>query len=417
MKLSRFLSLTIGYLLLGLGISPITSTLFPSLGNLIEPFIFIGALIITRKESFHIPFWEVFRSQKSIIAIILLVLFGLIGLVTPIGNIVSNELYKYVYADLRACYLFYFSFLLLCSNKWNNEQKVIFLRKIVWIIIVMGFYATYNKLQENIIDNGSTVERVLGIPTHFLVIQSFLYSRTNKYLQSIILIVLGGYYAVFSYARINIFFFGVQVLLFLVPLLITKSRGFFQSAAKKVVLVGVVVSLFAIIPKAYDYYTSSEGGRAQVQRIQDGEEGERTRSLIVPFTDMEFYLLPEGLGWRNHIYKLGQHYNYKILSTQDSCFLYLFYHFGFFVGLFLNLYILLSIYKNFMKQIKHLTSDTLLIGLVALAFLMGFFTQGIYFTVPQNAVAGGLMLFIITKRHQLAMQSIPSQHHPLRKTN
>lgn len=406
MNLSRFLSLSIGYLLLSLGVSPITSKLFPGIGNVIEPFIFIGALIITRKESFHIPFWEVFKSHKSIVALVLLVIFGLVGLVTPIGNIDDNDLVKFVYADFRSCYLFYYSFLLLCNNKWDNEQKVIFLRKIVWIIIVMGFYATYDKLNENIIGNGSSVERVLGIPTHFLVIQSFLYSRMSRYIESVILLVLGGYYAVFSYARINIFFFAVQVLLFLIPLLITKSRGFFQSATKKMVLIGVVVSLFYVIPKAYDYYTSSEGGRAQVQRIQDGQESERTNSLFVPFTDMDFYFLPEGLGWRNHIYKLGQHYNYKILSTQDSSFLYLFYHFGFFIGLFLNVYILFSIYKNFVREVKHPTSVTFLIGLVALAFLMGFFTQGIYFTVPQNAVAGGLMLYIITKRHQLAVQNI-----------
>lgn len=31
-----------------------------------------------------------------------------------------------------------------------------------------------------------------------------------------------------------------------------------------------------------------------------------------------------------------------------------------------------------------------------LAFGIGFFTQGVYFTVPQNAVAGGLMLALLS---------------------
>ena len=43
--------------------------------------------------------------------------------------------------------------------------------------------------------------------------------------------------------------------------------------------------------------------------------------------------------------------------------------------------------------------NAILLGFLLLAFLMGYFTQGIYFTVPQNAVAGGIMLFLVSKQN------------------
>lgn len=407
MKLLRQLPSFTGYLLLCFGLSPLSVSLFSSIGsNIIEPFVLAGALIVSKKESFHIPFGEVFKSKQNIITITTLILLGIIGLMTPIGISDNRLLFKYVYADLRTCYLLYFSFLLFRNKSWSSEQKVSFLKKFNWIIIAMGFLATYNKLH---IDNTSSAERVLGIPVHFIVIQSFLYSRTNHYLLNIILLSLGGYYAIFSYARINIFFFAIQVLLFSFPLLTSSTRNKFGTVTRKILLVGTVAILSFAIPKAYDFYVSSETGKTQVDRIENGKEGERVSSLIVPFTDMDFYLTPEGLGWRNHIYKLGVHYNFKIISTQDSCFLYTFYHFGFFAGLFFNAYILFSILKNFIRKAKHPDLETLQIGFVALAFLMGFFTQGIYFTMPQFAAAGGIMFYIITNYNHT--NGVKNQHN------
>ena len=89
----------------------------------------------------------------------------------------------------------------------------------------------------------------------------------------------------------------------------------------------------------------------------------------------------------------------KIVSTQDSCWLYLFYHFGFIVGLILNVLIFKYIIKNYTFYLALLSTNSILLGFVLLAFLMGYFTQGIYFTVPQNAVAGGIMLFLISKQN------------------
>lgn len=262
----------------------------------------------------------------------------------------------------------------------------------------MGFVATYDKVQANLL-GVNEVERLLGIPVHFLVIQTFLYCREQKFIPCLLLLILGAYYAVFSFARINIFFFVIQLMMVFCSLVISKSKSLWQSLFKKLTIVLVIASLFYVFPKAYDFYSSSETGKVQINRMTEEDEGERKSSLIVPFTDVDFYILPEGLGWRNHIDKIGRHYNYKILSTQDSCWLYLFYHFGFIVGLIISILIFEFIIKNYRYSLSHFSVDTLLLGLLLLAFLMGFFTQGIYFTVPQNAVAGAFMLFLTSKQY------------------
>ena len=391
------LYLSLGYFLIALGISPLTTTMFPQIGNLIEPFLFIGVILVNKHNCSKVPFKDTFLDKKCLFLIIVLFIFSLIGLLTS-NNSTNNECQKLVYADFRSCFLFGYSVLLFNNRKWSIREKIVFLKRIIWIIIIMGFVATYDNVQANIA-GVSSVERLLGIPVHYLVIQTYLYCREQKYIFCILLLALGAYYAVFSFARINIFFFIVQLLMLLYSLVLSKGKSLWQSLLKKLTIVFVITSLIYIIPKAYDFYSSSETGKAQINRMTDENEGERKSSLIVPFTDIDFYIYPEGLGWRNHIEKISRHYNYKILSTQDSCWLYLFYHFGFIVGLIINIMIFRYIIYNYKYYLSHISTNTILLGFLLLAFLMGYFTQGIYFTVPQNAVAGGIMLFLISKQN------------------
>lgn len=392
------LGLFFGYFLIALGISPLTTTMFPQIGNIIEPFLLVGIVFVNKYNYSKIPFKDTFLGKKNLFLIIILLIFSLIGLLTPIVAANNNEYQKLVYADFRSCFLFGYSLLLFSNRKWNIKEKAVFLKRIIWIIIIMGFVATYDKLQANIL-GVNDVERLLGIPVHYLVIQTYLYCREQKYTFCILLLALGAYYAVFSFARINIFFFVVQLLTLLCSLVVSNGKSLWQSLFKKMTIVLVVSSLFYIIPKAYDYYSSSETGKAQINRITEENEGERKSSLIVPFTDFDFYIYPEGLGWRNHINKISSHYNHKILSTQDSCWLYLFYHFGFILGLIINILIFRYIIINYKFYLSHFSTNSILLGFLLLGFLMGYFTQGIYFTVPQNAVAGGIMLFLISKQN------------------
>ena len=100
----------------------------------------------------------------------------------------------------------------------------------------------------------------------------------------------------------------------------------------------------------------------------------------MPFVDIENYLLPEGIGWRNHIDKISKRYNYKILSTQDSCWLYLFYHFVFFIGLYSVFILFKNLSKFIIQTITHFSINAIERFYVLLAFLIGFFyTRSIFY--------------------------------------
>lgn len=393
--------LLIGYFSLALGISPLTTQILPQIGNIIEPFILFGIFLINKNNSYKIPFSIVFKSKRSISILIFLFAFSIIGCFTPTGLNYTNDLYKHIYADFRSCYLFIYSILLISNNQWIYEQKEQFLKRLFGIVIILGFIYSYRLISENALNTNGTIERTLGIPFHYLIIQNLLYYKSRRYWIHFVLLAIGAYYAIFSYARINIAFFLIQILIVVTPLLLSKSKKISHSLLKFTVLITLISSLSYIIPKAYEYYSSSEGGKAQINRIIGTgnsikeNEGERFKSLYMPFVDIDNYLLPEGIGWRNHIDKISKRYNYKILSTQDSCWLYLFYHFGFFIGLYSVFILFKNLSKFIIQTITHFSINTLERFYVLLAFLIGFFTQGVYFTTPQNAVAGGIMLILL----------------------
>ena len=386
----RWLRLCFGFIILSLGLSPITTQLLPSLGNVIEPFVLFGIFVINRNSPFKIPFVRVFKSKPSIYGMFFLIIMAVVGLLTPQGSITMGNVYTNIYADFRACYIFFYIFLLLLNRGWNSEQKAFFLKWLVWPIIMWGFIYSYRVLGDNTEEGG----RTLGLPVHFLLIQTFLYHKSGNYLVHFVLLAIGMYYAVFALARINIFLFVIQALVVALPLFLSKAESAKQ-ALMKLVAAGLLVFLLCkVVPMAYDFYLSSEGGKAQIERItgavnSTGEaEGERTKSLYVPFTDAEFFLLPEGLGWRNHVYKIGHHYHYEILSTQDSCWLYLYYHFGLLGGLFFS-FLLLDYLMKCVKKFRVINMEDSEKVLMGIAFAMCFLTQGVFFTVPQSALAGG----------------------------
>lgn len=393
----RWLRLCFGFIILSLGLSPITTQLLPSLGNVIEPFVLFGIFVINRNSSFRIPFARVFKSKQSIYGLSFLVAMALVGLLTPQGTIMMGNLYTNIYADFRACYIFLYTLLLLRNRGWSSEQKVFFLKCFVWPIIIWGLIYSYRALGVNMGEG----ERTLGLPVHFLLIQTFLYHKSGNYLILFTLLAIGAYYAVFALVRINIFLFVIQVLVVALPLFLSKAKSAQQSLVKLLVASLLVFLLCKVVPMAYDYYLSSESGKAQVERITGAvnstseAEGERIKSLYVPFTDADFFLLPEGLGWRNHVYKIGYHFNHKILSTQDSCWLYLYYHFGLLGGLYFS-FLLLGYLMKCVKTFCVLNIDSSEKVLMGVAFAMCFFTQGVFFTVPQCALAGGIMLSLLS---------------------
>ena len=108
------LGLFFGYFLIALGISPLTTTMFPQIGNLIEPFLLAGVVFVNKYGCSRIPFKDVFLNNKCLLLIIVLLIFSIIGMFTPsiIIHKDNDGILKLVYADFRSCFLFGYSMLL-----------------------------------------------------------------------------------------------------------------------------------------------------------------------------------------------------------------------------------------------------------------------------------------------------------------
>lgn len=390
------IGIALGYSALALAFTPLTTHL--PLGNIIEPFIGIGIYLITSYNSFKIPFLRVFASKRCIYCLLGLLAMSIIGIFTPIGPIMGNNIYSNIYADMRSCFIFAFTILLLKDNGWRDEDKAFFLKSLIWLIILGGFIDSYQRIMVSQIDGG----RTLGIPYIFLVLQTFFYSKRINYAVFALLLSIGVFYAIYSLARINILLFSIQVLILIISVATQKSKSVLQVISKVSVLSLIAIALFKFVPKSIELYESSEGGKAQVERITNvvnskgGSEGERAKSMYVMWEEPEYFLIPEGLGWRNHIYKISSHFNYTILSTQDSCWLYLYYHFGLIGGIFLSILLLKKLF-DFIFSLKKINPENLCKCVMMGAFLICFSVQGVFLTVPQFALGGGIMLSLISK--------------------
>lgn len=113
------LGLFFGYFLIALGISPLTTTMFPQIGNLIEPFLLVGVISVNKYGCSRIPFRDTFLDKKCLFLINILLIFAIIGILTPSIIIHNNNdgILKLVYADFRSCFLFGYSLLLFINRK------------------------------------------------------------------------------------------------------------------------------------------------------------------------------------------------------------------------------------------------------------------------------------------------------------
>lgn len=63
------LGLFFGYFLIALGISPLTTTMFPQIGNIIEPFLLVGFVFVNKYNYSKIPFKDTFLGRKYVFSI------------------------------------------------------------------------------------------------------------------------------------------------------------------------------------------------------------------------------------------------------------------------------------------------------------------------------------------------------------
>lgn len=391
-----------GFVLIAFSISQIAIFVTQKItgANLIEPFLFLGFYIISRDIRFRRPIFDVFKSKTFSSSIIFLSFFFVLGILSSSeGNIYYSNPIVNCYSDFRISILIVYVFLLLTSKSWHSNNREVFLQKVLWPFILFDLISS-----RILIESSQESVRVLGaVPSAVIVLMSF-YLRKGKYLISLTLLSICGYHAVFSSSRnyFVIFFLGYLLYIYYI---FFKRKNIKFNYFKRLILLFITIFLpIILMPIVYSFWDSDPSRsihtieRTQQMLDSNGDtEGERLNSLLLPFTDTEFYLIPKGFGWKNHIDKIQDHYKRgEVISSMDSTFYYLFYHYGFFVGFIINLSILVFIFKSifFKKNYR----DRITKVFFAVLFLTSFFTQSSTMALLQFAFVNSVLLALLHER-------------------
>lgn len=391
-----------GFVLIAFSISQIALFVTQKItgANFIEPFLFLGFYIISRDLRFRRPVFDVLKSNTFLSSVLFLMVFFVIGILTAgDGSIYYSNPIVNCYSDFRISVLIVFIFLLVTSKRWHVNNRELFLIKILWPFILFDLVSS-----RILIESSQESVRVLGaVPSATIVLMSF-YLKKGRYLISLALLFICGYHAVFSSSRNYMVIFFLGYLLY-VYYIIFKRKKIKVNYFKRLVLLFITIVLPIILaPIVYNFWDSDPSRSIHtIQRTQqmmdsDGDtEGERLNSILLPFTDAEFYLIPNGFGWKNHIDKIQNHYKKgEVISSMDSTFYYLFYHYGFFVGFIINLSILVFVFRSFFSKINY--SDQITKGFFAVLFLASFFTQSSTMALLQFAFTNTVLFALLHER-------------------
>lgn len=128
----------------------------------------------------------------------------------------------------------------------------------------------------------------------------------------------------------------------------------------------------------------SDGSRSihSVNRVKEtfsgeSKETERYNSLILPLTDSPYYIIPHGFGWRGFTDEIQDRYGRnKILSSMDSIFYYLCFHYG----LILTAIIFILLIKFLLRKYRLLKNKSKVNFIILmLYFATAFLTQATIF--------------------------------------
>lgn len=363
--------------------------------NFIEPFLLLGFFIISKDIKFRAPIFSVLKSKAFGFSILFLSLFFIIGLLTSgNGSAEFPNPIQNCYSDFRASILAVFVFFLLTSEKWEIKNRELFLVYMLWPFI---FFDVISSML--LTSSSDETVRVLNAVPSVVVVLMILYLRKDKFIIALGLLSICGYHAVFSFSRNYILIFIIGYLFYMYFLIFgrkTKINYF-----KKQLLLSLTVFLpLILVPVVYSFWEADVDRSIHTieltQQLIDskgGTESQRTNSLVLPFTDTDFYMLPHGLGWKNHIGVIQSHYTRgELWSSMDSTVYYLFYHYGFLIGLVLNVIILGFVLKSIFS--KKNQRDRIIKSCCAILFLSSYFTQSTTMTMLQFAF-GNSMLFAL----------------------
>lgn len=402
-KVNSFLFIS-GLLLLAFSfswVSPLITALITG-SNLIELFIVFGFILIflSGHPSAKV-FMQIFQSKQFHIVVCLLLCFAVIGMLSGDGNI------SFVYADFRANLTFVFFIQFFTAKGWdklNNKYREQFLVITFAAITFMDIISV--ALRPYLASDWVISKQPLLILAPALL--AIFYIRKEKFFVSSIFIFAMLYQAVIGFYRF--YYLTCIVIILLIAFLVfrnTFKRGIKSSAKLKSILLvtGIVVTIIVSAAKVYDYWTSSESRMIHsINRTEDflndtGTEKERIGSVNAILLAPERLIIPKGIGWRSFQKMIVREYeDFQIVSSMDSCFFYVAYHYGIIVFGLMIVFAAVIIIRSFKRKFPQ---DVAFDRIIRLAFLMlfvvSFSSHGIMFTTPQGAFVFGSFFAIILK--------------------
>lgn len=382
-------------------LSPLITALITG-GNLIEIFLVIGLVLLqqSRHPSVEIMY-SILKSVKFQITFLFLLCFAVLGILNTNGE------FAFVYADLRSNLMFIFFILLFTSRRWNSWKPSFRIEIITGIYAIITAMDILSIILRPYLNTDWTISKqpLLILAPSFLAV---FYLRKGNFLLSFLFTIAMLYEAVVGFYRYYYLTCAVIGLILIVTVFqnVLTNKIKIGKKIKSVSLIAVVITLVIFSSSiVYNYWTSNESRMIHsINRTQDfvndsGSEKERIGSINAILLSPERFFVPQGIGWRGFIKIIEKDFkDYNIISSMDSCFFYLAYHYGIFIFIIVigaagrTIFLSLANKSNRGLYFSRPIRITFLI-----LFIVSFSTHGIMLTTPQGAFVFASFFALILK--------------------
>lgn len=362
----KFIRTNLLYLILALGISPLSSSVHGV--NIKLPFLVIGVLLLwIQKKDIKTIILNSFHSGKMKFITFLCFFMLSIGCVT--GGNVQNVLLDFM--AIMSFSLFFFMKLTNREEYYALEDLAVRLSIAITALEAVFIYF-------DVYEPGDGENRIINLVICPFFLAMYYFSK-QQIVKSLAFLIALIYMCVVSAMRIN-FFFPIFYLTDVVFVIFYNRK--FSLVKKIAILVSIVGSASIVYPiaKAYieddhlRYINTVARIESLFQKNSDFDEKARTGTIDAIIDNPLDFIVPQGLGWQNHTKKIQSAYGseYNVLSSMDSNIMYCMYHFGLFLGLWLICSILYKMIETFVANFKLIKLPLLEINnyILASVFLM-----------------------------------------------
>jgi hypothetical protein len=364
--------------------------------NFIEGFVFLSFYFLSRSnKQFSAVFQSSYSSDLLFKGCVIATVAFIIGLVESNGNFVQ------VYPDYRSGLIFLFIFVFFTSAKWKNIDKEKFVIHVLSMITIMDLIT----LKLRPFFGMDFTKQTISIVAPSIL--SVIFLKKRQFFFSLFFWVAMCYEAVMAFYR-NYYVICILISFLLVALVLQfflkKSTSVKVKMRSAIFVVSIIVLIIFSSGRIYDYWMSDSSKMIHsinrtTELLEGGsEETERINSLLIVFENPMDFFLPRGLGWRAFQNEVATEFkNYHIISTMDSCILYLAYHYGLIILLVFLLFFLFEAWTAlFIKRSGRVIDQKTQIVFLLL-FIFSFLTQGIIFSMFQASFIYGVLLALVFK--------------------